>query len=438
MTNFKRKIGFIIASLLLFSLSLQAQDSINIMTFNVWQEGTSVPNGLEKIRDIIVEANADIICFAEVRNYSNQDWTTKIVNELSSVGQAYHDSYIGGDVSIISKFPITNSSLIYNGQGSIALFDIQLSEKMISVACAHLDYTHYACYLPRGYNGGSPNWNLINDGTGNPDPILDIDHILAYNLVSTRDEQIATFLDSVKNITNPVIFLGDFNEPSHKDWKENTSQLFDHNGLIIPWQNTLVLEDNGYVDAYREFFPDAAINPGITWPSFADEVGTTSWTPLSDERDRIDFIFYKGEGIRTSYAALVGPKESYAYNQTSTSNTSNENFLAHSLPWPSDHKAVFTTLNFAPIVSVNENSFKEASIIYPNPSKDFITIKLKENFESIEIDIFDIQGKRMSHEKISHQDSKLLINIGHLEDGIYIISYRTDKVRQMHKLIVEN
>ncbi|MGH1434391.1 MAG: endonuclease/exonuclease/phosphatase family protein [Lewinella sp.] len=331
---------------LLNAINLGAPEEVRFFTLNTWQEGTSVENGLLKIRDIIIETNADIICFTEVRNYNNEDWTTKIVDELESVGLDYYRGYIGGDVSIISKFPILSSLLVYEGEGSIAQFNVELANQNIIVACAHLDYTYYACYLPRGYNGGSPDWEMINNGSGSPDPVKDINYILNYNLLSTRDEQITSFINAINKESIPVILMGDFNEPSHLDWTENTKTMFDHNNMVIEWQSTQTLMTNGFNDAFRAFFPSETNNPGITWPSYVHGIGTTTWTPLVDERDRIDYIFYKGEGIIPTFASLVGPKESYANNEIDTLYTSTENFLASNLEWPSDHKGVLVTLQF--------------------------------------------------------------------------------------------
>lgn len=154
--------------------------------------------------------------------------------------------------------------------------------------------------------------------------------------------------------------------------------------MIVPWNSTLTLKNNGFTDAYREFFPDEKLNPGISWPSYANEKGTTSWTPKSDERDRIDFIFHKGTGIKTKYAALVGPKESYAKNALTTTFTSNENFIASDLPWPSDHKAVFATLTFPfSTVAVQEQTAPLPPAIYPNPATDKISIEDTEELQQV-------------------------------------------------------
>ncbi|MFD1163214.1 endonuclease/exonuclease/phosphatase family protein [Hwangdonia seohaensis] len=320
--------------------------ALKVMTFNIWQEGTMVANGLDKIRDIILSTDPDIVSFTEVRNYNDEDWTAKILKKLKDKGVDYFGKFAGGDVSLISKYPITASKVVYNGEGSVVKYDIKLNSGTIVVAAAHLDYTGYACYLPRGYYGGTPNWNLIKDENGNKSPVTNVDEILAYNKKSTRDEQIAAFLNSVKSETNPVILMGDFNEPSHLDWTEKAANRFDHNGVVINWPSTYTLFLKGFIDAYRNFHPNELTHPGITWPSLVHGKDSTSWTPLSDERDRIDFIFYKGHNIKTTSAAMVGPKASYAYNELVSTYTSEENFVADTLEWPSDHKAVMVTLMF--------------------------------------------------------------------------------------------
>ena len=105
---------------------------------------------------------------------------------------------------------------------------------------------------------------MIDDGYGNPAPITCVDKILAYNDASDRDKQIEVFLKSVKNKTRPIILIVDFNEPSHLDWTINTSDKFEHNGVVIDWQNTKTLSNNGFTDSFREIYLDEELNPGFT------------------------------------------------------------------------------------------------------------------------------------------------------------------------------
>lgn len=329
----------------LFVLLLSCNDGkkVDFVTFNIYQEGTKVENGFGQIKKIVVSLNPDIIGFTEVRNYDG-DWTSKMQHALKESNQNYYRGYVGGDISILSKYPIIDS--ILTGNGSVGKFTIDINGKMITVAVAHLDYTQYANYLPRGYFGGTPNWGEITDKNGQLKPIQSIDSILSYNLSSQRDEQINSFLTSIQNSTKPLVFLGDFNEPSHLDWQKNTKNLFDHNDLVINWQNSIVLKENGFTDSYRKMYPNVVKNPGFTWPSSYSKKESTSWTPKADERDRIDFIYYKGKGVSVVKSAIIGPKEYYVKNKLSTKGTENDIFLVPDLAWPSDHKAVFTQLLF--------------------------------------------------------------------------------------------
>lgn len=324
------------------------EKELSFLTFNVWQEGTSVPNGFEKIQNIIETLHPDVVCFVEVRNYDDQDWTTKVVESLAQRGLVYHRGYAGGDVSFISTYPLKNGQEMFRNtdKGTVVNFELDVDGNSIILSGVHLDYTYYASNLPRGYNGGDPNWKLIDDGTGRPLPFTSTDSIQAYNLQSTRDEAIDAFIKSVASTASPIVLMGDFNEPSFLDWTEKTKDLFDHNEVIMPWRNTKKLHAEGFVDIFRTFYPDETKNPGSTWPSYAHDKESTSWTPLADERDRVDYIFSRGDGIKIKKVVMVGPKESYVHNTAAIMNTDNEVFLASDLPWPSDHKAVMATLLF--------------------------------------------------------------------------------------------
>ena len=410
---------------------------VKFMHLNVWVSGTTVPNGLTYIRDVVASVNPDIVCFVEV---SNGDWITKMVNELAAIGHYYYGGYIkGADGAILSKFPITKSGPLLS---SVSLFEVDINGKRIEVAASHLDYTYYACYLPRGYNceGSAPytGWNQI--GSPDPHPVTDLSIISAQNLGSQRDEQIGAFLNYEANETRPIVLMGDFNEPSYADWTTGQASMFDHNGVVYQWNTTRSLNDHNYIDAFRQIYPDEVLNPGITWPSFATGAGSTSWTPKSDDRDRIDFIFYKGIGVKAINAAIVGPKGSYAKGAFTTTYTDHDHFLAETLPWPSDHKGVFATITI-PSASDSTTSIRlpekvNSEIkVFPNPGFGIFYLETSQDADA-RVSITSLTGKEVYNKEMKlGTDHQNALNVSHIPNGIYFLSVVTEHSSQTIKIV---
>lgn len=201
-----------------------------------------------------------------------------------------------------------------------------------------MDYTHYACYLPRGYSGVT--WKKLDA------PVLDSREIEKANNESLRDEAIRGVIEDVENEKGNIILLGgDFNEPSHLDWKDNTKDLWDHNGTVVRWDCSVLLEENGFKDAYREVYPDPVTHPGFTFPSDNPDVDVKklAWAPEADERDRIDFIYFKpNKKLKLIDAAVVGPRKSIIRGERAEEN-SKDKFIQPAGTWPTDHKAVLAT-----------------------------------------------------------------------------------------------
>lgn len=168
------------------------------------------------------------------------------------------------------------------------------------------------------------------------------------NDASLRDDAIRLFIADAKierEQGSIVILGGDFNEPSHLDWTEETKDLYAHNGLVIPWTVTTLLEEAGYVDTYRTLYPDPVTHPGITFPDNNPdkEISKLTWTPKSDERERIDYIFYAPqEGLTLKDAIIFGHEGSIAYSQR-VPNETQDKFLLPLGVWPTDHKGLLVT-----------------------------------------------------------------------------------------------
>ena len=346
----KKKLLFTIfmVVLLVSSFSLDAEN-FSFLTLNSWNTSTHVKDGIGAFANIVAKLDPDVVVFQEIRYKKVPQWGERLVKRLSDIGSKYNLGYVDGtDVCLLTRFQIKNSQAIFKYKNSAAKFVLEVtSDTTITVVATHLDFQGYASNLPRGYNAASPKykgWRMIDDGNGNPKPVKDSKVVFEESKISSRVKQMKSILESVKNDTNPIIILGDFNEPSCLDWTERTKNMFKHNGVVVEWPVTKLLDNNGFKDAYRVFYPDEAKNPGITWPSVFSGRKVTSWAPKSDDRDRVDYIFYKGKSIKPTKVSLVGPIESYAYGEKTSGNTENEVYVATDLVYPSDHKGVLAEL----------------------------------------------------------------------------------------------
>lgn len=321
----------------------EAKDSktFKVLQFNIWQEGTIVPGGYEGLIREILESGADLVTLSEVRNYKDTRFCDRIVQSLKDSGQTFY-SFYSYDSGILSRYPIIDSTTVYpcvddHGSAYRALIDMDGQE--VAVYTTHLDYLNCTYYDVKGYDGSS--WKKRP-------PMVDMDSIIANNELSLRDDGMKAILKSAEEDKAKgciIIIGGDFNEPSHLDWVESTKDLYDRQGLVVPWTVSKLLEEAGYVDSYREVYPDPLTHPGITYPADVPEmeVKRLTWAPESDERERIDFIHYAPyEGLSVKDAVIRGPKGSIKNNERIVED-SQDTFMVGEGVWPTDHKAVLVT-----------------------------------------------------------------------------------------------
>lgn len=332
-----------------FCAPLGAQEKgFSVLQINIWQEGTVVPQGFEAIGDEILDKNPDVVTFSEIRNYKDTDFIQRIIAYLKAKGNGYYglSSESSLDVGVIAKYPIEQQEPLYKEDekmGNVLKTRLNIHDTKILLYSVHLDYTHYACYLPRGYDGAT--WKEMEQ------PIVDVEKILIANRKSKRDEAIRDIIADVEkeNTEQFILIAGDFNEPSHLDWTEETKNLFDHRGAVVPWDASVMLMDAGFVDAFRTIYPNPVTHPGFTFPSYNKDVDVSklTWAPKSDERDRIDFIYFvPHQDVSLERINVVGPVETVAFGQKKPKDSDDE-FLLPKGVWPTDHKALMAIFNFS-------------------------------------------------------------------------------------------
>ena len=357
---------FIVSLLLLLApsgLSALAAppETLRILQLNVWQEGTSVPNGFDQLIDIVVASDADVITLSEVRNYGGVDFHRRLLDRIIEVQGSdrppYQGEYVGGDVGLITRLKIEKTQSVYDGTkkdaGSVMAYHLlHRNGRRLIVMSAHLDYRNYAVYLPRGYDPNS--FKLIDtDGDGQPNPVTNTSRIQKVDSASGRDEAVDAAIDYGRlHAGTTIVLAGDFNDGSHLDWTSSTKDQFDRNGVVVKWRNSVRLIDAGFSDDFRLIHPDPNTHPGSTWPSTVAVDSSnpngrnTSWTPLADERDRIDYIYRYGESLRPVNAFLVGPK-TYWVREQIVEAVDDTVFQLAKLPWMSDHKGVIVDYSWA-------------------------------------------------------------------------------------------
>ena len=237
----------------------QEKKEFTVLQWNIWQEGTMVPGGYEAIVDEIIRLRPDFVTLSEVRNYNNTNFTARLTRSLKEKGETYYSFYTY-DTGLLSRYPITDSLTVFpeNGDhGSIYRLTTDMNGKKMAVYTSHLDYLDDAYYNVRGYDGST--WEEI------PIPTT-VEEVLERNVASQRDDAIKMFIEQAKKDREAgytIILGGDFNEPSHQDWTEETKNLYDHHGLVIPWTVPVLLDEAGFVDAYRSFYPNVLDYPGL-------------------------------------------------------------------------------------------------------------------------------------------------------------------------------
>lgn len=320
---------------------------LKVLQMNIWQEGTVVKGGFDAIIDELVHVDADIVFLSEVRNYKGRLLVPRILEALKRKGKTYYGNrQTSLDVAVLSKYQLVEQAEVYpeeGATGSILRSVIDVDGRMVAAYSAHLDYKDYACYLPRGYDGAT--WKKMEQ------PVCDVAQIMEANRKSWREEGIAAFLKVAREDINKgyaVLLGGDFNEPSHLDWRKNTRDLWDHRGTVIDWDCSVMLYDGGFKDAFRKVYPNAKTHPGFTFPSDNVDVPISklAWAPDADERDRIDFIYYYPmSGFKPVNAYVHGPDSSIVRGKR-VKEESQDSFILPEGVWPTDHKAVLVEFSW--------------------------------------------------------------------------------------------
>jgi len=264
-----------------------AKDSFKVLTWNIWNGGKQFGKtvGLQQIVNTIRNSGADVISLQE--DFGSGEY---ISDELK-----YNFYRCSDNLSLLSRFPIKTTQNVFKPINSGSA-EIMLSpEESIMVCPVWLSFTPNI----RGL--------LVNTET-NIDTIINIEE-------NSRASELKFILSELKKFNsiqndNPIILAGDYNSGSHKDWTKNN--LTNKYNKEIAFPTSTLMEENQFIDAYRKLFPDIKNKTGNTYsPIFKDGY-----------KDRIDYIYYKGNTIEAINASVIDSTSSF---------------------FPSDHAALLVT-----------------------------------------------------------------------------------------------
>ena len=277
------------------------KQELRVLHLNIWMEGTVVKNGFEAVADEVARIDPDIVMFSEASNKEGALFVPRMLDALRERGKIYYGQGSSLDVALLSKYPILEQTENIPHKDRVLRTRLDVNGKQVVAYTGHLDYTHYACYLPRGYSGVT--WKKLET------PVTDKAEIEKANNESLRDESIRLVIEDATKSDADFVILG---------------------------------------DAYRVKYPNPITHPGFTFPSDnpAMPVERLTWAPEADERDRIDFIYYiPATGWEVEDAVIVGPKSSIIRSQR-VEEDSQDTFSTPADIWPTDHKGVLIKFSF--------------------------------------------------------------------------------------------
>jgi exodeoxyribonuclease III len=296
--------------------SEKATRDLTILTFNIWGAGLHEGKSLSETIAVLRATKADIIGLQEVTRHGHHEIDESglesglsLAQEIAQeLGYFCHEQPCGADDhginAILSLHPIKSTT--HSQLGVI----LEIDGHELVVFNLHLEAAPYQPYQLTG---------IAYDGS----PFLHTEAEAIAAATATRGSVLDALERELAEANDtPVVIMGDFNEPSFRDWSTRALAIGRH-PLAVQWPATRRIEALGFRDAYRSIFPDEVMHPGHTWAVLPGE---------PEHHDRIDFIFMRGAGLSVVSASVVGEKTPEADLVVT--------------PWPSDHRAVLAVARF--------------------------------------------------------------------------------------------
>lgn len=290
---------------------------LKVLSFNV------LHGGFQAEANTIATTGADIVGIQEGDND-----TPAIANAL---GFNYHMLPVtesGYNNAIITRFNITQT---YTNGVKIDMGPLG-DGYIFSVHLIAYPYQPYQLHPQWAQLGGGPQITTASGAITS-----------ANNTRGAKRTQVLNEIAAVVPAGAPVFLVGDFNEPSHLDWTTAAGPSgAGRHTHVVAWPASTAVANAGFIDSYREIRPDETTQLGYTWT-------TNNNNP--EVHDRIDFVYYKGEGVTATNSQLVG-------KSTPAGGVAADILIGG---YPSDHRAVLTTFDVTLVGDYNHDNIVDAA-----------------------------------------------------------------------------
>ena len=270
--------------------SVRKLDSLTVMSWNIWNGGQRMGKfvGVQRVAEIIKESGADLVSLQETGE------SGPIIADMIN----FYLYQRGDGLSVLSKYPLSKAYNVYHANVSGAVtVDLPKGQQVIFCPVS-------LSYLPNQEA-------YILSGQADPDTVL-------VREMKTRGAEMRYIVWELQSLLKqkekvPVVVAGELNAGSHLDWTErNKKNRF---GLVLNFPTSRIVEEAGFVDAYREVFPNEMSHTGYTWsPMFKNVL-----------HDRLSYIFYNSSSIFSSSSKVIDH---------------------HPILFPSDHAAVVVSFKW--------------------------------------------------------------------------------------------
>ncbi len=270
------------------SLPKPAASQVRVMSWNIWRGGREDDQtvGPQRVVEVIRQSQADVVAMQET--YGS--------GETISQALGFHYQTRGTNLSIHSRFPIVEDISVFEEFKCVGSLIELPNNQRIAFYCLWLPYAE-DIWIPETRRKAT---DAEMQAACQPSAD-DLKKILAAIEHRLADEKYGDV---------SIVIAGDFNSMSHLDWTTTASDQFDR---VIAWPTSRLMTSAGFRDSYRE------ANPKI------DRMRDSTWSPRfpEQEQDRIDYIYYRSDTLRTKDSRVI---------------------REHTERFPSDHGALITTL----------------------------------------------------------------------------------------------